>query len=197
LRPTLILFARPPRLGRVKRRLARDVGDVAAWRWYRRQLGSLLRRLGRDPRWRSVLALSADGRPAWPARSSKGWFIAAQAGPDLGRRMARAFGRDRCGPRVLVGSDIPDVRPDHVAAAIRALGRAEVVLGPALDGGFWLVALRRPARAVPLFRGVRWSTSHALADVLANLDRRDRVAVLSPLRDVDSGADLRTSSTRG
>jgi len=89
---------------------------------------------------------------------------------------------------VLVGSDIPGLSRDDLAAAFRALGRADAVFGPAEDGGYWLVGLgpRRPAHP---FATVRWSTPHALADTLANCRGR-RVALLRRLRDVDTAEDL-------
>jgi glycosyltransferase A (GT-A) superfamily protein (DUF2064 family) len=100
--------------------------------------------------------------------------------------MHRALSRHR--RAVLVGSDIPGLGAEDIAAAFRALGRAEAVFGPAEDGGYWLVGLgpRRPARP---FAGVRWSTEHALADTLANFRGR-RVVLLRRLRDVDTAADL-------
>jgi glycosyltransferase A (GT-A) superfamily protein (DUF2064 family) len=89
---------------------------------------------------------------------------------------------------VLVGSDIPGLSRADLAAAFRALGRADAVFGPAEDGGYWLVGFgpRRPAQP---FADVRWSTRHALADTLANFAGR-RIALLRSLRDVDTAADL-------
>ena len=77
-----------------------------------------------------------------------------------------------------------------MAEAFQALGRAEAVLGPATDGGYWLVGLRRTA-AVPagLFGGVRWSTAHAMADTEASMAGL-RVAHVATLSDVDTAADL-------
>jgi hypothetical protein len=92
------------------------------------------------------------------------------------------------GPVVIVGSDIPDVRVRHVEQAFRALGDHDAVFGPAYDGGYWLVGLRRRPRVVDCFRGVRWSTEFALADTLANLGS-SRVAQLDTLVDIDDGAD--------
>ena len=94
---------------------------------------------------------------------------------------------------MIVGSDIPGVSAEAVAAAFQALGDAEAVFGPALDGGYWLVGMgpRRPARP---FAGVRWSTEHALADTLANFHGR-RVAFLRTMRDVDTVDDLRAIRT--
>ena len=182
-RGLLILFARAPRLGTVKRRLAREAGDVAALRFHRAMLASLARRLGRDRRWRTVLAVTPD-RARFPAPLPK----VPQGRGDLGERMARALARDRR-RAVLVGSDIPGVGAGDIAAAFRALGgRADAVFGPAEDGGYWLVGLG-PRRPPDPFRGVRWSGPHALADTLANCRGR-RVALLRRLRDVDDAADL-------
>jgi glycosyltransferase A (GT-A) superfamily protein (DUF2064 family) len=87
---------------------------------------------------------------------------------------------------VIVGSDIPELSPRHVAAAFRALGRHEAVLGPAADGGYWLIGLRRrPRIPAGLFQGVRWSSAHALADTRASLPRSSSVALLEVLEDVD------------
>ena len=93
------------------------------------------------------------------------------------------------GPVVIVGSDIPGIRPAHVARAFRALGRADWVVGPAEDGGYWLIgARRRPSYRDP-FAGVRWSSEHTLADTVANLTGA-RIAFLEVLSDIDTGADL-------
>jgi len=187
-RGTVIVFARAPRLGTVKRRLARDVGDRAALRFYRANLARLLRALTRDRRFRTVLAATPDRvRVRWPVRAP----VVAQGGGDLGRRMHRACAGRR--QVAIVGTDIPELRADDVAAAFRALGRAHAAFGPAEDGGYWLVALspRRPAQP---FAGVRWSTGHALSDTLANFAGRP-VALLRTLRDVDTAADLRATGT--
>lgn len=182
-RPLAVIFARAPRLGAVKRRLARGVGDRAALRFYRAQLAAVARSLARDRRFRTVLAVTPDhARARWPVALPR----LPQGQGDLGRRMARALAA--APEAVVVGSDIPGLGAADVAAAFRALGRAQAVFGPAEDGGYWLVGLgpRRPAHP---FAGVRWSTEHALADTLRNFAGR-RVLLLRRLRDVDTAADL-------
>jgi rSAM/selenodomain-associated transferase 1 len=187
----LVIFARAPRLGAVKRRLARDVGVLAAWRFHRLTTGDLLRRLARDPRWTCWLAVTPDRaarnrRGLWPGPAR----ALAQGPGDLGARMGRVFGGLPPGPVVIVGADIPGIGAAHVAQAFRRLGDHDWVLGPASDGGYWLIgARRRPALRLP-FQGVRWGGPHARADTLANL-KRQRVALLGELDDVDTGADLR------
>jgi glycosyltransferase A (GT-A) superfamily protein (DUF2064 family) len=118
----------------------------------------------------------------WPAAAPR----QPQGQGDLGARMLRALSRHR--RAVLVGCDIPALSRDDLAAAFRALGRADAVFGPAEDGGYWLVGLgpRRPAHP---FAKVRWSTRHALTDTLANFAGR-RIALLRTLRDVDTAKDL-------
>lgn len=187
MKPILVVFAKAPRMGAVKSRLARDVGQVAATAFCRRTTERLLRRLGKDPRWRCLLAVTPDrdaqGR-FWPRRFGR----LKQGAGDLGAKMERPLRRLPPGPVVIVGTDIPDLDRRHVAAAFRALGRQDAVFGPAADGGYWLVGLKRRPAVPPLFRRVRWSSEHALADTLAGLPEGFRIAFLETLVDVDDGA---------
>jgi glycosyltransferase A (GT-A) superfamily protein (DUF2064 family) len=195
MRGHLVLLVRAPRLGVGKRRLARDVGDLAALRFERAMLARLERRLARDRRWRFRLAVSPDAacrRRLWP----RGVPIEPQGRGDLGIRMVRALGSCPPGPALLVGADIPALAGSHVAAAFRLLGRHDIVFGPAEDGGFWLVGARRRASLAGAFAGVRWSSPQALADVLANLPRRLSVGFAARLADVDDGAALRRLQDR-
>lgn len=188
MRRTLIVMVKEPRAGRVKTRLGRDIGMTAAAWWMRHQTAALLRRL-EDPRWRLVLAVAPD-----TARTSRGWpaHLARlpQGRGDLGARMARAMAAMPPGPVCLIGADIPRVGKGHIAHAFAALGRHDAVFGPAPDGGFWLVGLRRAAPPPPgFFHGVRWSTGHALADSIATLPGL-RIALADTLGDVDNASDL-------
>ena len=152
-------------------------------------------RLARDRRWRCVLVVTPDdGAIAeWPRDIPR----IGQGRGDLGQRMARAMAAVPAGPVVLVGGDIPGLGPEHVDRAFAALRRAEVVFGPAADGGFWLVGLRRGRRARQLFRDVRWSSPQALTDTLANLPAAARVALVDELADVDTAEDYRRFLDRG
>ncbi|WP_135504085.1 TIGR04282 family arsenosugar biosynthesis glycosyltransferase [Roseovarius aestuariivivens] len=185
----LIVMVKEPRPGRVKTRLARGIGPVAAAWWFRHQAARLLRRL-EDPRWRLWLAVSPDCEGlqsrAWPAHLPR----VAQGSGDLGARMARLLRAAPTGPVCVIGADIPGIGKAQVARAFEALGRHDAVFGPASDGGFWLVGLKR-IRALPvgLFEGVRWSTEHALSDSLATLPGLS-VARIDTLNDVDTAQDL-------
>jgi hypothetical protein len=178
-----------PRPGRVKTRLGRDIGHIAAVWWFRHQVTALLRRLD-DPRWELVLAVAPDhaalAARCWPAHLPR----VVQGPGDLGTRMARQMRRLPPGPVCIIGGDIPGVRRAHVARGFAALGQSEAVFGPAPDGGYWLVGLKRVA-AVPagIFEGVRWSSADALADSVANMGGL-RIGYVDVLRDVDRAADL-------
>ncbi len=182
-------MVREPLLGRVKTRLAAEIGAAASLRFYRGVSGSLIRRLAYDRRWRAVLAVTPDRKACsrfWP----RGVRRVAQGGGDLGARMERLLRGQGHRPVVLIGSDIPEVSAAHIAEAFRLLKRNEAVFGPAADGGFWLIGLNPLPHLPGLFDGVRWSTPHALGDTLNNLSDR-KVAFAAALTDVDEISSYR------
>jgi rSAM/selenodomain-associated transferase 1 len=186
--PQLVVMLKEPRPGRVKTRLGRDIGHVRAAWWVRHQTARLLRRLD-DPRWQLMLAVSPDRAvtsPAWPAHLPR----IAQGPGNLGDRMGRLLRGLPPGPVCIVGGDIPALDRRHVAEAFKALGNHGAVFGPAHDGGFWCVGMKRTGRIpATLFENVRWSSPHALADSANSLGDL-RIAHVSTLRDVDRAADL-------
>jgi len=186
----VVVFARAPALGAVKRRLAAGIGDVAAWRFYRDTTRTVLRRLAADRRWQTWIAATPDRAAFAPPRGWRGVARMRQGGGDLGARMERALRAFAPQPVVVVGSDIPGLAPRHVAAAFRALAAADAVLGPADDGGYWLVGARGARRRHRPFAGVRWSGPDALADTVAALGPRLRIAYGPTLADVDDAAAL-------
>lgn len=179
----LVIMAKSPRLGLVKRRLGAEIGDVAAIRFYRNCLTRTCLRLGSDPRWQTLLATTPDRdlqERHWPRNIPR----LAQGGGDLGQRMHRIFAGLPTGDVIVIGSDIPAIAPSLIAHAFHLLGRADAVFGPANDGGYWLVGLKRMPAPPNAFAGVRWSGPHALADTLVNLDGR-KIALIATLSDVD------------
>lgn len=188
-RKTLVVMVKEPRPGRVKTRLGHEIGMTRAAWWFRHQVAFLLRSIT-DPRWDVVLAVAPDvagmASRVWPAHLPR----LAQGTGDLGDRMRHLFRTVHTGPVCIIGADIPGIRRMHINTAFRALGRHDAVFGPATDGGFWLVGLKRPTPVPPaLFANVRWSSEHALSDSLAGL-KDARVYKIDVLRDVDTKADL-------
>ncbi len=186
-RGRVVIFARAPRLGAVKRRLAKEVGGDVAWRFYRRTLDAVTRRLAADPRWHTALAVTPDSARLTPAPWLPGVPRRAQGPGDLGARMARAIRALAPGPVVIVGSDVPDIGPAQVAAAFAALGRHDAVFGPSPDGGYWLIGWRG-RRSLPsgALEDVRWSGAHARADSMASLGPGVSIALVDELEDVDN-----------
>ncbi|HHK73880.1 MAG TPA: glycosyltransferase [Rhizobiales bacterium] len=182
-------MAKEPRAGAVKTRLAQGIGVSAATGFYRNTLARQLLSSGHDPRWQSWLAIAPD-----TALEARCWPMSitpiAQGRGDLGARMQRVFDRLPPGPAVIIGSDIPAIRPRHIAAAFRLLGSADAVFGPAEDGGYWLVGLRRCPRILKIFRDVRWSGPQALADTCSNLENQ-KTRFLETLYDIDTAEDYR------
>lgn len=186
VRPRLVVFARAPVIGGAKTRLAAGIGKVMAWRAYRAMTMKTLRRVRDDARWQTVLAVSPDRAldrafgNVWPDDLER-W---PQGPGDLGVRQARVFALVE-GPTAVIGTDAPDITRRDVARAFALLKRHDAVIGPASDGGYWLLALH--AAPPGLFDGIRWSSVHTRADLEDRLRASGlgRIAHLRELADVD------------
>lgn len=193
LRDALLIFVKEPVPGQVKTRLAAEIGTMAACHVYRRCVERTLERLAvlRDEIALYVEPAEATGRiqtwlgPAWP--------VHPQRGATLGERLAdatdRAFaeGMHRV---ILIGTDSPWIDHLRVEEAFSAMDRTDLVLGPAADGGYYLLGLAKPAPE--LFRGILWSTGQVLNQTLAAARRLGLVASpLHPGYDIDRLEDVR------
>jgi hypothetical protein len=190
-RQRVVIFARAPRYGAVKLRLAHELGPSETLRFYKTTLSRVLRTVGRDPRWDTVLALTPD--PAAKAPTVRWRRVIAQGSGDLGARMVRVLREAgaRC-PTVIIGSDIPDITPARISAAFRTLGRAPFVLGPAADGGYWLIGARHPERLPrDALANVCWSSSHARADTITRLGANNVAVLPFELEDIDDAVAYR------
>jgi rSAM/selenodomain-associated transferase 1 len=194
----LVLFAREPVPGRVKTRLARDVGAAAAASLYEAFLSDLAASLAPPGLWDAVLAYAElEPGPYVLATFGPPWVLVPQGEGSLGDRLQRTVVRARLEGRrdvVVAASDAPTLSPEDVSEAFSALaGDSDVVFAPAADGGFSLVGVREnvdPAAVFPA--GVRWSSEHALADSTRSAETKGyRVRLLSTVPDVDEIADLR------
>lgn len=191
---TVILFARTIRLGRGKRRLAKDIGDIGAWRFYRSAVQTSLRVISSNACWTVIIALdpsrdvSCPGLPFTSNRNS-GRQVIPQGRGDLGQRMLRALNAAQAGPAVLIGTDIQGLTPAIIAKALRVAAASDFVFGQATDGGFWLVGAKR-GLSLRQFDDVGWSEATTLAQAAMALPGAKRVGLTCELSDVDSAADL-------
>jgi rSAM/selenodomain-associated transferase 1 len=181
----LIVIAKEPRPGRVKTRLTPPYSPEQAAALAEAALADTLDTVVATPVMRRVLALSGEPGPWLPPRIE----LIVQRGDGLDERLAAAFyDAYRGRPMVLIGMDTPQVTTDLLAAAGKALSTHDAVLGPADDGGFWLLGLRTPDPG--LLTGVPMSRPDTGAAQLARLRRAGlRVAELPELTDVDTAAD--------
>lgn len=190
----LVLFLKEPRPGAVKTRLAAALGAEAAAALYRLLAEEAVRATTpRAGEYSRVLCFTPRAAREAVAEWFPGEVLAAQDGADLGERMAGALAEAfRRGARraAVVGTDVPGVSKETVRAAFAALDGHDLVIGPAHDGGYYLLALDRPRPA--LFQGIAWSTP---AVFTATMDRAAvlglSVRVLETLTDLDTPDDLR------
>lgn len=183
----VVVFAKAPVLGAVKTRLAATIGPEAALAFYRTTLQSVVGRLVDRRGWTVTLAVTpseALDHPDLPPAAER----VPQGEGDLGARMARFLAQatpER--PVLVVGSDVPDLAAGHVEAALLALQAHALAVGPSPDGGYWLIGASRPPPP-DLFRDVRWSSPHTMADTLANASgvSVERLMLLEDVDDEDA-----------
>ena len=197
-RDHIVVFARAPRLGQVKTRLASEIGPERALEIHRSMTEHVLAVVHHVGARVIVAHSPADAGPEMRAWLGANITFEPQADGDLGERMAAVFERrvaDGADRILIVGSDCPTITVDTITSALESLDGADVVFGPALDGGYYLVAARGLHTA--LFRDVPWSSARTL-DVSLTRAREagQRVALLTPMRDIDTADDWRAYGER-
>ncbi len=184
----LLLFVRNPEKGKVKTRLAQDLGDDKALAIYLELLGitrtvAVAIPAGRFLFYSNFIPQSDD----WPDALFQKHL---QSSGDLGARMEAAFqlALETHQKAVIIGSDCPELSPAIIEQAFTQLDHCDAVLGPANDGGYYLLGLKNVIPTV--FREMVWSTAFVLAETLARLDAAGKsYALLPELSDVDHVED--------
>ncbi|GAA3559915.1 TIGR04282 family arsenosugar biosynthesis glycosyltransferase [Snuella lapsa] len=187
----IIVFVKNIKLGKVKTRLAKTIGDHAAFEVYK-QLVEITER--------ATLNISVDKRiyfsdavvdSKWPND-----YKTIQEGQNLGERMQNAFKKgfeDGYSHIILIGSDLPDIKPKHIEEGLQALNNTQVVFGPATDGGYYLIGLSKLFPFV--FNNKPWSQSNLLNVTLQELKQKNiSYTLLEALNDIDTYEDLIASN---
>jgi rSAM/selenodomain-associated transferase 1 len=186
----LIVFVKAPRVGAVKTRLAQEIGAERACEAYQKLVRTVLGKIGSLVNVQLRYSPDDAESEVQPWRKSS-WTAAAQGAGDLGERLARGFSdafKSGASRVAIIGSDCPWLDVADIEEAWSEVETHDVVLGPARDGGYWLIGLRRPLPE--LFTGIAWSTPHVLMQTLERARPRDlRVRLLRELRDVDTLED--------
>ena len=190
-----MVFAKVPRPGHVKTRLAADIGAAEAASLYR-ALGRHVLDGVRGGNYRTVAYID----PAEELVQARDWLGAEgvdfrpQRGVGLGERLANVFQEElrRARHVCAIGTDAPAVDRDVVERAFAELVSNDLVLGPAVDGGYYLIGMS--GHWPELFRDVPWSTAEVMARTLARARAlKLGIATLPPLSDIDTVDDLRRS----
>lgn len=190
------IFVKESVPGRVKTRLAATLGPDAAAELYCAFIGDLTDRFRTtaDTRWLGFTPVTESSRAAMRPFAGREFELWPQPDADLGVRIADFFGFTKAAgatQTVLIGSDSPNLPRELVEQAFTALNTTDAVLGPATDGGYYLIGTRLPLAGV--LDGVRWSTEHTLADTAIRIAATGlTLSLLPPWYDIDTADDLTT-----
>lgn len=196
----LIVFTRFPEPGRTKTRMIPALGAAGAAELQRRMTEHVMAAAAAaaDRRGLAVeVRFEGGDEKVMTAWLGPRWSYAPQGGGDIGRRMARALGdafAAAAGRAVLIGTDIPELTADLLSEAFDRLSDSDLVIGPAADGGYYLIGARREGfvpLAPVLFEDIPWGSAAVLERTLAAIDRVGASLHRLPvLRDVDRPRDL-------
>lgn len=186
----LLIFVKNPELGKVKTRLAEALGDAKALEVYQSLLQHTREVVLQVPVRRHLLyASEIPDEDAWPKADFDKRLQAKD--PDLGKRMAQAFEQgfaEGYGRVVIIGSDCPEIRPRHLIDAFGILEKEDFVIGPANDGGYYLLGMN--AYRPYVFENKTWSTPTVRQDTLCDIQNHGHsLHQLPELVDLDDQAD--------
>ena len=190
----VLVFQKNAILGQVKTRLAAGMGELPALEIYKHLVQLTYSALVSVPV--PVWTYFSDFIPEFIHPSVEKGFV--QEGQDLGERMSNAFartfesGRDKV---ILIGTDCPTLQSQHLLQAFEALNHSDLVLGPARDGGYYLIGMK--GKAAYLFEGIAWSTSQVLSQTLHVASQHGLIVTLLPeLDDIDTHEDWQRYSSQ-
>jgi rSAM/selenodomain-associated transferase 1 len=193
-REVVLVFQKNAILGKVKTRLASGMGELRALEIYRHLIQLTYSALEDVPV--TVWTYFSDFIPETVNTSIEKSFV--QEGQDLGERMANAFARSfelGMDKVVLIGTDCPTLQSNHLNEAFEALTHSDLVLGPATDGGYYLIGMNR--RADYLFEVITWSTSQVLSETLNVASQHGlTTTLLHELDDIDTQEDWQRYSSQ-
>jgi uncharacterized protein len=186
----IILFCRTPLLGGVKKRIAKRIGEQNALRIYRHLLNSTLKTLSGIPGPKSIFFYGEGGD--YFEEFENRFRLQKQQGRDLGERMYQALRsseKEGYQRNVLVGADIPDLTAEDLIHALAELENNDLVLGPALDGGYYLVGGKKSRREI--FEDIPWGTSQVYFKTLEKARKlKMRVGIGNKKSDIDTHEDI-------
>jgi rSAM/selenodomain-associated transferase 1 len=204
-RQRLLIFARVPELGSVKTRLAATLGDERTLQVYDAMLRDLLAGVGRSDE-RTEIEVVWTASPGVSGETLRevfgGHSLAKQTGETLGDRLAMAFSErfffERTQKIIAIGTDDPTLIRETIDHAFALLDSCEWVIGPAADGGYYLIGARAQTFDPEIFRDIAWSTPSVLETTIEKIRRWEQTMATLPERiDIDAEDDLRRVAAAG
>jgi rSAM/selenodomain-associated transferase 1 len=196
----ILLFVKAPIGGQVKSRLAAEMGEETALDLYRCFVLDIVNTLDSSGYPFRILYYPHDGDSALATLLGRRHHVMPQKGKDLGTRMENAFRQifsEGYGRAILIGSDIPDLTPAVFREALDSLENNDVVIGPAADGGYYLIGFHKRSLLPPLFHEREWSTNRVFREALEILrDASLRIHLAPEWGDVDTKEDLTALAAR-
>ncbi|HWP93416.1 MAG TPA: TIGR04282 family arsenosugar biosynthesis glycosyltransferase [Thermodesulfobacteriota bacterium] len=193
LNHTLLIFVKYPEPGRVKTRLAEDLGHEKAAEIYASMAESVIHNLSESEEYKTIIFFDPPDRK----REMENWLgkryrLLAQEGNSLGERMANALektfslGAEKA---VIIGTDCLEITEEIISRAFQSLDEMDLVLGPAEDGGYYLLGMKE---SIPeIFDDITWSTSQVLGQTINKIKTMGlKFSLLKTLRDIDTISDF-------
>jgi uncharacterized protein len=194
-RQCLIVFVKSPEAEGVKSRLAATIGEQKTCQLYRCFIEDLLDALDKGNYGLKIFFYPPTDQPVLSRWLGEDRSYEPQAGEDLGQRMKNAFEKcfaDGFEAAILIGSDCPDLPQEIIDEGFTVLTSRDAVIGPSLDGGYYLIGFQAATFLPELFTGIPWSTDGVLKRTLEIVDQKGlRVFLLPPWRDIDTHEDLK------
>lgn len=189
--PAIIVFLKPPIIGKVKTRLAVRIGDHQALQIYQQLLRHTFHILNHREAEVFLFLTEKDKKGSLPFRLPNS-HVLYQSGEDLGMRMQNAFEKvfqRGFGPVIIIGTDNIEIRPKHLQQAINALQSNDVTIGPSNDGGYYLLGMN--SFHPQLFDDIAWSSAVVLKQSIEKIINSGLSYQLLPeLVDIDEYEDL-------
>lgn len=189
---SIIIFARYPDEGKVKTRLAATIGDHYAKVFYKLIAENIISEVKRIRKVYTYIFFSEEEKSKIKKWLGQKYFYSHQEGKDLGERMSEAFRKvfsHGANKVILTGTDIPDLSKDIIEEAIVSLDNHDIVIGPAKDGGYYLIGMKKLYS--PLFEDIEFSTPLVLLQTINKIEKlKLQYCLLPELHDIDTEEEL-------
>jgi len=181
----LYIFARRPEISIGKSRLKKKVGKSLGSNFYHNNLSKLLRLLNSDRRINVKLCVTPNSATKfWPKYISHKIKRLPQGNGDIGKKMLKILNSDSKA-KLLIGSDIPEISPKIILDAWKKLNQCNIIIGPAYDGGFWLIGFSKGTNIKNLFKNINWDKENTLKQIKKNIFNKHKILYSKLLKDID------------